>query len=144
MAREFHELVDYPEIKDYISAWFKLRQMDHIVKWRIIGDSKLMDLLDIKILPDYCKQIFDVDLIIIVNPFIFEQLSSDQDQFLILLNEQLDVIGYDTKGNIKKIKQDYTTSSYYQEKVGVETLVTAKTIKKEVIESYKQTLKESK
>ena len=83
MAREFHELVDYPEIKDYISAWFKLRQMDHIVKWRIIGDSKLMDLLDIKILPDYCKQIFDVDLIIIVNPFIFEQLSSDQDQFLI-------------------------------------------------------------
>lgn len=144
MARKFHELSDYQDIKDLITAWFTLKNMNHLVKWKVIGDTNLMDLLDIKIVPDYCRELYKDDIVIIVNPFIFDQLSSDEAQLDILLNEQLNVITVDTKGVVKKLKQDYTTSSYYQETVGVDKLVTAKTLKKEIVESYKQTQKENK
>lgn len=139
----YQDLESYTDIKDHVEAWFRLRALNTQIRWKTIGNHKYMDLLKVIFLNADVSYATNLDLVIVVNPDIYDKLSEDATVLDTMINEALDIVGYQD-GKVKKLKQDYTTNSYFQEKVGIEKLVLAKTIKKEIIESHKQTLKENK
>lgn len=143
MARVFHDLFDYEDIIAHIEAWFRLKSLHTVVKHKVVGDTKMNDLIQVKFTPDYVQHLWDCDVVVIINPELYEELSVEQDTLDILINEALDVIGY-KDDKVVKLKQDYQTSLEYQNKVGVDNLIKAKEIKKLKIESYKDAKKNNK
>lgn len=143
MAKEFHDLNDYEDILEQIEGWFRLRGLFGSVKYKVIGDLKMNDFIQVKFTPDYVQHLYSCDVVIIVNPQIFEELFLDYETMVVLMNEALDIIGF-IDNKVVKLKYDYTTTIEYQKKVGAEALIKAKEIKKLKIESFKEQQKKNK
>lgn len=144
MAKNFLGLSDYEDYTTIIDAWFAHKALTPLVKYKVIGETTMPNTMDVKFLPEYIEEAFDYSLLIIINPHLLSKFT-DEDVLLTLMNEKLNVIGFDyNKGTVKKLKNDYITSITFQEKVGAEKLIQAKTIEQEMIASYKEDLKNNK